>query len=478
MHVPSVAGGGRSTSPTDPSSLGLAGGPPLHGAKPTPMPEASLPPGAPLVDRHRRRNLSLWLVCEAVWGFGFAFISTGALMPFYLRELGASPALIGALPAVWVLTTAGVQLVAAHRTEHMVVKKRFGVAIHYPCALAVVAMGVCAWHEETLGPGVCIAVALAMMGVVGLCIGIASPLWMAMYAKLFPQGKRGVFLGYIFVMVALSGVAGAAVAERLLSALPFPRSFAVGFLIAGPLLALSVTPILWLTEPVQHLEEARESFALFVGRLTRAARAQAGFVPFLATRGLVCLGGMGAAFYAVAAKERFNLPDERAAVFAMVALCAQMAGSLGTGAIGDRRGFRWAAPMGPLCAAVAALLALGGRGPTAYHAVFAVSGFGVGCEVVAVTNLAFEFCPREDKSAFYALVQSVAAPFAAAAPLLGGWLAQRAAAGYGLVFQLTLVANAAAALLVAWLVRDPRRAGNQGGEHDGADPAVAPDTTA
>jgi len=81
-----------------------------------------------------------------------------------------------------------------------------------------------------------------------------------------------------------------------------------------------------------------------------------------------------------------------------------------------------------------------------------------------MTNLTIEYCPRMDKTALLALAGTVVAPFAAIAPLAGGWIAQHAAGEYVPVFRTALALNAAAAILAMLLVREPRASDPTGGD--------------
>lgn len=428
-----------------------------------------------------KRNLFIFLLVEAVWGAGYAFVSQVAILPFFLRQLGASDTIIGALPAVSVLTLCGVQLWAAHLTEHLPVKRVVFTCVHYPAAAAVLAMALIAHYSSRLGGEASSVGVLVCAGVWGLSMAFCVPMWTNLIAKLFPERARGRFFGYAFLVGSVTGIAGAALAQRLLASLPFPDNFAVAFGLSSIMLAASVTAFLWLREPALPAEVERVPFGPFIRRLWMEASSRRGYRALMWARVVASLGAMASAFYAVSARERFGLGDGAAASFTMASVAAQIVGSLLAGALGDRVGFHVFAPLSPALAAVACWLALTAPAPWAFYVVFALSGYIGANDFVAVTNLTIEYCPRLEKTAFISLIGTATAPFTAASPVIGGWLAQ-ATGGYAAVFRTAMVLNIAAAILAAILVRDPRRdvsggaRGEAGGEGAGtASPACAPE---
>jgi len=375
----------------------------------------------------------------------------------------------------------GVQLLAAHLTERLPVKKVVFTVIHYPGAAAVCMLGAVAYHSESLGRTASIGWSLACIGIFGLSLGFSIPMWTNLIAKLFPEGTRGKLFSYVFLISCLFGIAGAAVNERLLGARGFPGNFALSFVVAGALMGLSSTAFLWIREPVQHVDEKRRPFFAFVRRLWREAGAQRGFRGLLFARALPSLGAMGAAFYAVAARDRFGLGDEAAASFTMATVAPQIVASIVAGALGDRFGFHYFVPLSPALAALAAWLALTGSSPAAFYAVFALVGYAMINDFVAMTNLAMEYCPKLEKTAFVALVGTATAPFLAAGPLLGGWLAQSSPAGHDLVFRVALGLNLVGTVLIVIFIRDPRKRSGQVGSAEigsGAPPEGEPRSTA
>ena len=66
------------------------------------------------VELRWRFNLNVLLFVEAIWGAGTAFVSKQALLPVFLRSLGASGMIIGLLPALVAVAATVPQLITAY----------------------------------------------------------------------------------------------------------------------------------------------------------------------------------------------------------------------------------------------------------------------------------------------------------------------------------------------------------------------------
>jgi len=409
------------------------------------------------VAEHYRWNYGIIAAVEGVWGLGSALVSHVVILPVFLDRLGASPVLVGLLPATFALFLTGPQLLAARLTGHLPRKKIFFTFVHYPGCLSLLALGgFVIWQRD--GPeSLIIAATFVWLAMFGLCISFAMPMWVNLMAKLFPPSLRGKSVGDVFLLGSVTGAVGSMCAAKALATFAFPYNFAVLFFAAGVLLSGCVTTFLWLREPSLHHDD-HPAEGRFLRDTIAAVKGAPSYVWFLMARFVGGFGLMAAAFYTVAAVARFQLPTATAGMFGAAHLLGRSVGSLVAGRLGDRFGFKWVATMAPAAMLGAALLAVFAPSATWYYPVFILFGFRISFGMVGVHNLAIEFCPTADKTSFIALSSTAVCPAFVLGPWLGGLLAERHPAGYTAVFVVASLCCAASLLMMVFCVKEPRRA--------------------
>ena len=404
-----------------------------------------------------RRNLSIFAGVHGMWGFGSAFVSHVALLPVFLRALGAPYFIVGALPALMTICMFGPQILAAQMTGHLRRKKNIFAAIHYPGCIGIVVMAACTYAWGKSNPKLLIPVVLACMAVQGLSLSFAIPMWSNLIAKLLPAETRGRSFGLLFFIGGLTGAAGALLSERLIDGLEFPSGFAAGFLIAGIVPGLSVSFFFLLKEPLGEETAPRGRLGDFLRNLRQDLRGQPDYQFYLLAQISSGLARLAVPFYAVAALERFELDVKVGATFTAILLISRTLGSPLAGRIGDRFGFRCLALFPPTFVIVSALLALTAGSPTAFYVIFALTGFASAAESVANFNLPIEFCPHADKTSFIAIRGTIVSPVQAVAPMLGGLVADALDGGFAVLFFTAAVLEVCSLLVLTFFVREPRR---------------------
>jgi MFS family permease len=298
-----------------------------------------------------------------------------------------------------------------------------------------------------------------MMGTGNLFGGVGMPAWVDIIARMLPGDWRGRFFGLSAALGGLLGVAGAAGAAEILHRFTWPSNFALCFACTFVCLAVSYAFICLCREPPPAASEtprtAREGYWR---RLPGIVRRDRNFRLYLAASALINMAGMAASFYAVDAKRSLGLSDAGAGVYAVALLAASMAGNLLWGYVGDHLGHKHVVEAGAVCTGLAALLAILARAPLwgdlGYGIVFVLVGLGTsGIQLAALTFL-IDFAPPEQRPTYVGLGNIAAAPFAFGAPLVGGLLADRA--GYPLVFALAAALALCGAMIVVFMVIDPR----------------------
>lgn len=405
--------------------------------------------------RHVRRNFTLFAIVEFVYGMGMALASVTAILPIYLQAMGAGRLTIALLPALWALSVALPSLFSAYWTQHLAVKKARFTLMHYPAPIGVWGMAAAAHFLPRWGFTSSLLVTLGFFFVFGITGGMVYQVWANLITKLMPERSRGRCLGAFWAIGGAGGLTGAILAKVLLARLDFPGGFAVIFGVAGLLLGASPSLFWFLVEPPDPRVQPNGSFGIFLRDLWRQATSRSDYLRFVASRALVALAAMATFFYAVAARERFGLAVEEAGVFAALSVGGQAGLTIFGGWVGDRWGHKWMAAMTSSLYTLAALLASLAYSPYFLYLAVLLSGTAIAGEAMTITNVAIDFCPHPDRTAFLSLTFTLLCPFSVMAPLLGGAIAARA--GYSATFGLAAALAALGLVVVALGVRDGRR---------------------
>lgn len=323
--------------------------------------------------------------------------------------------------------------------------------------------------------------------------GLCSPAWLDVIARAMPKNWLGRFLGFWQGVGGFLGIGGAAVAAYLLAHVQWPLNFALCFLLTFAAMVVSFVLLALGREParesaptngksavdaftgreVAEAEAAREGPAGVVAapmnplarmhvhlraqlrELLLLMREDRGLPRLLVSNALAGFAAMAGVLFAVSALKLGGLSNAEAGAEAAVLAIASTAGNFAWGALGDMKGHKLVMTLGSVCAAAAALLALGARGFLPYALIFLFMGLNLAATNLASYTLIAEFGPEHRRPTYIALASVAYAPFAVGTPLLAGWLAD--AFGYRLVFVLSALAGVLATLCFIYWVPNPRR---------------------
>lgn len=404
-----------------------------------------------------RRNIAALALLEVAWGVGMGFVPFGTVVPFLLRGLGAGEFLIGSVATASLIMTAAPQLIAAYYAARFKRKIGLFVLVHYPACISVLAMGAVAFYAHAIGEGLAAWLIVACVGVYGLSMGMVTPIWVHLMAKLLPSRIRNTLWAWIVCAGTGAGLVGAWQSHTILGENPSLVGYAVCLTIGGVLLTLAIQ-VTWLVrEPEEDAAPPQGSALSFVRRhigIIWASRPMRRLIPLR----MLAAGGtaMLTAFLAAAARDQFDLPDKQAAVFTAATIASQIIHGLWSGPVGDRLGNKVVTVLAPVLVCMAAALALVAKSPTYFTVTFLLTGGIWILDVIAVNGLVMAYCPAADNTPAVAATATCVMPVAAIAPLIGGWLA-RASGGYDAVFVAAGLLTGLAAILMAVQLEEPRR---------------------
>ena len=347
------------------------------------------------------RNLACILLFEAAWGLsqGVAFRDT--VMARYLDYLAMPSRVVAMLPAIFTLGLCVVQPLSAVMLQDTPGRARRLVGIYCLCGLTLSGMGLTVFLPESVGPAACAAAFLAVF-VGHMCVmGFGEPHYIAIVYHTAPAKARGRVFASCLAMVGVGGIVGGWLARTGLAQIDSPDVFGWLLLASGVILTVGVLVMLFVDESRLAAPPAQRcTFSILLRQRTPAFLARPGFV-------LYVLGYAGMWILVTAPAFLTNyirsvLPAESETIIGeltIVTFVVMTVGSLASGWLADRIGFRAYVVLGFLtqAAAYAAVatfplskpLALGLYATTALSwAVLVVGGTPILCSLVPDARVA------------------------------------------------------------------------------------------
>lgn len=407
--------------------------------------------------RHLRHNLGALGVDYALFLVGLSFASQATILPAFAAHLGASSALIGAIPAVMTLGWWLPSLFTAGHTQALARKLPFVLRwtvwerAPFPVLAAV------AFLLAERAPGAALAMLLLMLLILTGVGGALMPAWMDIVGRAVPVTLRGRFFALSSAGACVAALAGSLLTTRILATVPAPDSYGYCFLCATACMVLSYAALTQVREPVASPPAPGLGLRAHLGRLPALLRGDANLAWYLVARALGLIGTMAAAFYTVHALWTWAPPVAQIGVFTGLYIAGQLAGNLAFGWLADRVGHRVVIVAGVAAALAASLAALGATTLTVFSMVFVLTGLQVASVNVSNLSVLLEFAPRpEERPTYVGLGTTLLAPFAFAAPIAAGLLVD--AVGMRTMFLAAAVGAGLALGVLLGCVRDPRHA--------------------
>ncbi len=406
------------------------------------------------MERNYGWNLAVNLTEFALFWFGFSFASSATILPLFVSKLTISPLAIGLVAVIsqggWYLP----QLFTANVVERLARKKPVVINLGFFLERVPSWLLVLAALSAAGSPTVALTLLFVGLAWMNLGAGLVATAWQDLVARCFPVDRRGRFFGTASFLGAGAGAMGAILSTWLLSTLSFPANFAAIFSIAAVFNLLSWFFLALTREPVQPVSAPRQSNRQFLSGLPDLLRRDENFRRFLVARLLMALGSMGTGFVTVAAVQRWQIPDSTVGVYTAAMLLGQTTANLAFGFLSDRFGHKLSLELGALAFCLAFGLAWLSPWAAAFYAVFALLGIGSGAMLVSGILVVMEFSEPQRRPTYAGIANTALGLVTCLAPLLGATLA---AVNYGWLFALGAAINLAAAVLLRWWVKEPRK---------------------
>jgi MFS family permease len=407
------------------------------------------------IQKHLRFNFIIGLFDGGFYGLGMGFASFSAIIPLFVHHLTDSALLIGLVPAIhnmgWQLPqlfTAGL-LARARTFKPLTLWMTINERVPY-LGLAMVAFFV-----PLLSKPAILSLTFLMLIWQGFGAGFTANPWTNMVSKVIPQELHGTFFGMQAAAFNAFGGVSAIAAGVILDKIAGPQNFSLCFLLAFFFMIISYG-ILSMTREPETLSKQNEHPLAFWGKSLIVLRTDSNFRAFLGVRIISQFGGMAFAFYVIYAVQKFGMSDAAIGIMVAILLIGQVVLSPIMGRWGDRWSHRGVMSIGALGAALSAIFAWKATSPDWFFAIFILESVAIVAIWTIPIALSVSFASNEDDRPIYiGMANTIPAPAAILAPVLGGWLADTN--GYNVTFILSAVCALIMAAALWFAVKDPEK---------------------
>ena len=394
------------------------------------------------LNKNLKFNFTVNLLDGAFFGLGFGFASLVTVLPLFVANLTDSAMLIGVIPAVhnmgWMLP----QLLTARSVSRM---KRFKPAVMIWTTqerLPFLVLGILSLFIADMNKTAALVITFALLIWQGLSAGMTANPWQNMIGKIIPSNMRGTFFGSQSAAANLLGSGGALAAGFFLETKGFPRGFTWAFFSCAASMAISMVALASTREPERAEEPLPTELVSFWGNVRHILHTDRDFRWFIIGRFMFQFGTMASAFYTVYAVNKLGMNTITAGAMTSVLFIVQVASNLLFGWIADRIGRLPVLRIGAASAVIATLIAYLAPSANWFFAVMIFSGAALSTFWTIGIVFSLEFGSDSDRPTYVGLSNTLVAPAAILAPLLGGWIADTFS------YQHTFLASFVFALIV------------------------------
>ncbi len=408
------------------------------------------------INRHLRHNFIVNVMDGAFFGLALGFASFVTVLPLFVSTMTNSAVLIGLIPAIHNVGWQLPQLFTARQVTGLSRYKPMVVMTTIHERLPFLGLAAVAWFLPRLGREVALVLTFGLLTWQGLGGGFTATAWQSMIGKIIPARHRGFFLGTQAAAASLFASGGAILAGVFLERLGSPLDWTTCFLLTSVSMAVSWVFLAKTREPDRPPADGDENRSDFWRGVIAILQRDINFRWFLSARLLSQMAAVAFAFYTIYAVRCHGMTEGTAGLMTGALLAAQMAANPLMGWIGDRWSHRAVMAVSALAATASALLAWWAPDTNWFYLVFILAGVANVAFWTTGLTLTLEFGAEAERPAYIGLANTLVAPGAILAPLVGGWLAD--SAGYPAVFLASAVCGLLTALILRVMVQDPRHA--------------------
>lgn len=409
---------------------------------------------SPELQEYLRHNFTVNVFEGAFFGLGLGFASTVTVVPLFVDSLTDSTVLIGLVASVQMI---GWQLPGILTAGHVSRLRRYlpmvmWMTIHerWPWfALALVAV-----FLTTTAPTLALILTFICLCWFAIGGGFTATAWQSLIGKIMPLHRRGTFWGVQAAAASIMTAFGSVIAGQILGAVAYPVNYGICFALAGTAMMISLFFLSRTHEPEREvvLKVTEEKRPLL--RVATILQNDRNFNVFLIARILTQVSWTAVAFYTIYGVREFEITPATATLLGSVLTIAETAANPFIGYFGDKWGHRRVFAFGCVAMAISAGLATFGTTTATLYFIFAFAGIAHSTFWTTAMTMTLEFSDEDERPFYIGFTNTMIAPATLFTPIIGGWIVEQY--GFAITFGVAAVAAILTALILLFLVQEPR----------------------
>ena len=406
-----------------------------------------------LNDHNYNQNFNI--IHEFFWGFGTAFHTVYAVVPLFLKKLGAPEPIAMSSTGVFSILVAFPMLITAALSRNIINVKKSVIKVH--CSILIVSfmMGYVFSFSELAKLEFAWKIYYCLFIFYGLSIGIIVPIWTEFLDKTTIKTHRGKFFGIGFSFNSLGGFFGGISLQQLLKMdIDFPINFGYGFFILFISLTIGTLIFLFYKEKPAPIQIKRKSISEFIIETKIIIKNHPNFHNYLFSRIFYCASLPAMGLYAIYSQNKFQFQIDQVGIFTILNVLSMGISSYLSGHIGDKYGHKVSMQTAYIFQLLAVILAIYAKNMIWVYSIFICIGCGQGYFMPSAMNLVYDFAGERDKKTYMALIDSFLAPFALLFLLIIGYLINQNS--YKLSFVILGLCLSISIIIIQFFVKDPK----------------------
>lgn len=407
------------------------------------------------IQKDLKHNIFFNISDGAFFGFALGFASYTTIIPLFVATMTPSATLIGLIPAIHNMGWQLPQLLMAKRISKLERIKPTVMMLTIQERAPIFALALIGLLLPFFGSKIGLILTFAVLIWQGLGAGLTANAWQIMITKIIPGDLRATFFGGQSAASNLLASLGAVLAGIMLKTIAPPWDYASCFFVASGLYVISWFFLKQTREPQKIVEIDPIQTKPLWQDVIHILKTDGLFRNFLISRFVSQFGMMAFAFYTVFAVKQLGMNTITAGVMTSILMITQVIANPLLGRIADKWSRKWVLVLGSAISAFSAVLALVIKQPDLFVLVFILMGIGGTAFWTIGLTISLEFGTEEQRPTYVGMANSLIAPSAILAPLLGGFLAD--SFGYPVTFIASAIFGLISMLTLAVLVNDPHR---------------------
>lgn len=391
----------------------------------------------------------------AFFGLALGFASFTTIIPLFVSTMTPSALLIGLVPAIhntgWQLP----QLFTANLISRLPKLKSWVMVWTTFERLPFVGLLFIALFMASLGPKVGLALTFVMLIIQGMSAGLTANAWQNMIAKVIPGDIRATFFGAQSAAANLTMSGTAIAAGYILQNMPSPSDFALCFGLASLGMAVSWFFLNLTREEDRPMQSVDKVIAPIWNQVLHVLRHDRSFAWFLASRNMMQFGMMSFGFYMVYGVQELKMSESTAGILTSVLLVTSVLANPLLGWLADHWNRKGVLSIGAAATILSSAVAWGTRDTSLFYLVIILTGIAnVAFWTIGIAT-SLEFGEEHERATYVGMSNSLIAPSAIIAPIIGGLIAD--AFGYRMTFQVSAVIAVISLLVLLFFVVEKRK---------------------